>query len=208
MKFSYNRNEFVANKLGNLNGEKILDIGCRDEVFKKYLKGKFDYHGIDYDPNDGDYKENRLNYNLEKGLPDLEAKFDIINALDVLEHLENIHEIFSHLFEKSNNIISIALPNMGYYKFRLNFMFKGEISEKYTFHSKKIYDRHRWLPNYNSIINFVNDNRNKNWEFDKYEFIAERKKFSMIYYIEKILSKVFPNFFVYEVIYIFKKKLY
>ena len=97
MKFSYNRNEFVANKLGNLNGEKILDIGCRDEVFKKYLKGKFDYHGIDYDPNDEGYKENRLNYNLEKGLPDLSAKFDIINALDVLEHLENIHKIFADL---------------------------------------------------------------------------------------------------------------
>ena len=144
MKFSYNRNEFVANKLGNLNGEKILDIGCRDEVFKKYLKGKFDYYGIDYDPNDECYKENRLNYNLEKGLPDLSAKFDIINALDVLEHLENIHEIFNQLFKKSNNTISIALPNMGYYKFRLNFLFRGEISGKYTFHNKKINDRHRW----------------------------------------------------------------
>ena len=172
MKFSYNRNEFVANKLGNLNGEKILDIGCRDEVFKKYLKGKFDYYGIDYDPNDECYKENRLNYNLEKGLPDLSAKFDIINALDVLEHLENIHEIFNQLFKKSNNTISIALPNMGYYKFRLNFLFRGEISGKYTFHNKKINDRHRWLPNYVSIIDFINSNVDKNWSFKKYEFVV------------------------------------
>ena len=207
MKFSYNRNEFVANKLGNLNGEKILDIGCRDEVFKKYLKGKFDYYGIDYDPNDACYKENRLNYNLEKGLPDLSAKFDIINALDVLEHLENIHEIFNQLFKKSNNTISIALPNMGYYKFRLNFLFRGEISGKYTFHNKKINDRHRWLPNYVSIIDFINSNVDKNWSFKKYEFVAERKRNFISYYIEKLLSKIFPSFFVYEMIYIFKKKL-
>ena len=207
MKFSYNRNEFVANKLGNLNGEKILDIGCRDEVFKKYLKGKFDYYGIDYDPNDECYKENRLNYNLEKGLPDLSAKFDIINALDVLEHLENIHEIFNQLFKKSNNTISIALPNMGYYKFRLNFLFRGEISGKYTFHNKKINDRHRWLPNYVSIIDFINSNVDKNWSFKKYEFVAERKRNFISYYIEKLLSKIFPSFFVYEMIYIFKKKL-
>ena len=207
MKFSYNRNEFVANKLGNLNGEKILDIGCRDEVFKKYLKGKFDYYGIDYDPNDECYKENRLNYNLEKGLPDLSAKFDIINALDVLEHLENIHEIFNQLFKKSNNTISIALPNMGYYKFRLNFLFLGEISGKYTFHNKKINDRHRWLPNYVSIIDFINSNVDKNWSFKKYEFVAERKSNFISYYIEKLLSKIFPSFFVYEMIYIFKKKL-
>ena len=206
MKFSYNRNEFVANKLGNLNGEKILDIGCRDEVFKKYLKGKFDYHGIDYDPDDEGYKENRLNYNLEKGLPDLSAKFDIINALDVLEHLENIHEIFNQLFKKSNNTISIALPNMGYYKFRLNFLFRGEISGKYTFHNKKINDRHRWLPNYVSIIDFINSNVDKNWSFKKYEFVAERKRNFISYYIEKLLSKIFPSFFVYEMIYIFKKK--
>ena len=206
MKFSYNRNEFVANKLGNLNGEKILDIGCRDEVFKKYLKGKFDYHGIDYDPDDEGYKENRLNYNLEKGLPDLSAKFDIINALDVLEHLENIHEIFNQLFKKSNNTISIALPNMGYYKFRLNFLFRGEISGKYTFHNKKINDRHRWLPNYVSIIDFINSNVDKNWSFKKYEFVAERKRNFISYYIEKLLSKIFPSFFVYEMIYIIKKK--
>ena len=143
MKFSYNRNEFVANKLGNLNGEKILDIGCRDEVFKKYLKGKFDYYGIDYDPNDECYKENRLNYNLEKGLPDLSAKFDIINALDVLEHLENIHEIFNQLFKKSNNTISIALPNMGYYKFRLNFLFLPFFPTEKV---RKNHETHSFLP--------------------------------------------------------------
>ena len=207
MKFSYNRNEFVANKLGNLNGDKVLDIGCRDEVFKKYLKGKFEYFGIDYNPEDKNFRDNHLNYNIEKGLPDLDHKFDIINALDVLEHLENIHEIFKQLFKKSNNTISIALPNMGYYKFRLNFLFRGEISGKYTFHNKKINDRHRWLPNYASIIDFINSNVDKNWSFKKYEFVAERKRNFISYYIEKLLSKIFPSFFVYEMIYIFKKKL-
>ena len=50
MSFSFNRNKFVAKKLGNLNGEKILDIGCRDKIFKKYLEGNFKYTGIDFDP--------------------------------------------------------------------------------------------------------------------------------------------------------------
>ena len=125
----------------------------------------------------------------------------------MLEHLENIHEIFNQLFKKSNNTISIALPNMGYYKFRLNFLFRGEISGKYTFHNKKINDRHRWLPNYVSIIDFINSNVDKNWSFKKYEFVAERKSNFISYYIEKLLSKIFPSFFVYEMIYIFKKKL-
>ena len=33
--------------------------------------------------------------------------------------------------------IAIALPNMAYYKFRIKFLLTGEISGKYTFHSKK-----------------------------------------------------------------------
>ena len=43
MKISLNRNEFIANKIGFLNGETLLDIGCRDMILKKYLMGKFKY---------------------------------------------------------------------------------------------------------------------------------------------------------------------
>ena len=136
--------------MGNLNGEKILDIGCRDKIFEKYLEGKYQYTGIDFDPEkplSSDISDKKINYNLEKGLPE-NFEFDIINALDVLEHLENIHELFDEIFIKSKKKVSIALPNMGYYKFRLNFLFKGVISGKYIFHEKKVYDRHRWLPNF------------------------------------------------------------
>ena len=37
MKVSLNRTEYVAKKLGKLNGDKILDIGCRDMILKKSL---------------------------------------------------------------------------------------------------------------------------------------------------------------------------
>ena len=33
------RNQFVARKLGKLNNQIILDIGCRDQIFKKSLLG-------------------------------------------------------------------------------------------------------------------------------------------------------------------------
>ena len=95
-----------------------------------------------------------INYNLENGLPE-NTDYDIINALDVLEHVENIHELLNDIFFRSKKKISIALPNMGYYKFRLNFLFKGVISGKYIFHEKKVSDRHRWIPNYSSIIKFI-----------------------------------------------------
>ena len=193
MSFSFNRNKFVAKKLGNLNGEKILDIGCRDKIFEKYLEGKYEYTGIDFDPDKPlniEISDKEINYNLEQGLPE-NFEFDIINALDVLEHLENIHNLYDEIFIKSKKKVSIALPNMGYYKFRLNFLFKGDISGKYTFHEKKVHDRHRWLPNYTSILKFVKNNHPDGWKVKKFDFIAERKRNFIFYYLEIPTSKPF-----------------
>ncbi len=194
--------------MGKLNGDKVLDIGCRDKVFKKYLEGDFKYTGIDFDPSKSintNENDQIINYNLETGLPE-HADFDIINALDVLEHVENIHELLNDIFSKSKKKISIALPNMGYYKFRLNFLFKGEISGKYTFHENKINDRHRWLPNYQSILKFIYANKPSDWKVIKFNYIFERKRNFIAYYLEKFLSKFFPGIFVYEIIFIFEKK--
>ena len=197
------RNQFVARKLGKLNNQIILDIGCRDQVFKKSLHGDFKYIGIDYDPENDDSEF--INHNLENGLPEQLGKIDIINAMDVLEHVENIHDIFSDCFKKSEQKIAIALPNMAYYKFRLTFLFSGEISGKYIFHSKKIIDRHRWFTTYYNNINFVKTNTPKNWKIKHYNFIFQRKRNFIFYHLEKVLSKLFPKFFVYENIFIIEK---
>ena len=38
MQFSLDRNQYVAKKLGILNGDTILDIGCRIWFFKKIFE--------------------------------------------------------------------------------------------------------------------------------------------------------------------------
>ena len=210
MNFSLDRNSFVAKKIGNLNGEVVLDVGCRDKIFKKKIFGNFKYIGIDFIHtynNDANGEEGEfINHNLENGLPIEIQNIDIINALDVLEHIENIHQLFQEFFKKSNKIIIVALPNMAYYKFRLNFLFKGEVSEKYNFCHKKIFDRHRWITNYKSIINFIEKNKPEDWKYTRFNIIAHRKK-KYVYILEKFLAKFFPGLFVYEVIYLFEKKL-
>jgi hypothetical protein len=211
MNFSLDRNSFVAKKIGRLNGEVVLDIGCRDRIFKDKLSGNYKYIGIDFiDANNDNGFNNKkndfLNHNLENGLPNKIENVDIINALDVLEHIENIHYLFLEFFRKSKKIIIIALPNMAYYKFRLNFLITGTLSNKYLFQEYPVKDKHRWVPNYFSINNFVKKNLNKDWEYKEYNFIAERKNKFIIYYLEKFLSKFFPNLFVYEKIFFFYKK--
>jgi 2-polyprenyl-3-methyl-5-hydroxy-6-metoxy-1,4-benzoquinol methylase len=205
MKISLNRTEFVAKKLGNLNGDKILDLGCRNMILKKYLNGNFIYKGLDYiseKSTDIDF----INHNLEKGLPNNLETVDSIVALDVLEHIENIHYVYSELFSKVTKLVIIALPNMGYYKFRFNFLFTGVLSGKYIFSDNKTLDRHRWIPNYHSINKFVLKNTPSDFNIESYDYIAERKRNFFFYHLEKFFSKFFPSLFVYEKIFFLRKK--
>lgn len=173
-------------------------------ILKKCLIGKFKYIGIDYQIMRRKTK-NFINHNLENGLPEID-KVDIITAIDVLEHLENIHKIFASLFLLSKKKIVISLPNMGHYKFRINYFLTGNLSGKYNFPEKKIFDRHRWIPTFKSINRFIETNVPKNWAIVEYNYIFERRRNYLFYYIEKLLSKIFPSIFVYQKIYFFTKK--
>jgi hypothetical protein len=203
MKISTNRNDFVAKQLGFLQNETIVDLGCRDQILKRYLKGRYKYLGVDL------IKVNKKNktiiFNLEKGLPSFKKKIDIIIALDVLEHLDNAHLIRDQLLKICEKKIIIALPNMAYYTFRINFFFKGLISGKYPFSAYKSLDRHKWLPNYYNINNFFSVVNKKIWKIKAIDFICERRFNIFFYYIEKFLSYFFPNLFVYERIYILER---
>ena len=72
MQFSLDRNQYVAKKLGILNGDTILDIGCRDMVLKRYLKGNFKYKGLDFQVTKQLEENNDLiNHNLRMDCQDL-----------------------------------------------------------------------------------------------------------------------------------------
>lgn len=204
MKISLNRVEFVTKKLGKLNQDVILDLGCRDMILKKFLEGNFEYIGLDYNEKKENIS-NIVNHNLEQGLPKNLKKADITIALDVLEHIENIHKVYKELFEISNKMVVVALPNMAYYKFRINFMITGILSGKYIFSEEKVLDRHRWIPNYKTIKKFIEFNTPENWQITEYDYIAERKRNYLFYYLERILSKFLPGLFVYEKIFFIKK---
>jgi len=205
MKISLDRTEYVAKKLGKLNGDKVLDIGCREMILKEYLEGKFNYLGLDYiskKSNATDF----INHNLEKGIPDNLDNIDIIVALDVLEHIENINDVYKEFFFITNKTVVVALPNMAYYEFRINFLIKGVLSGKYIFSENKILDRHRWIPNYQTIDKFIYTNTPSEWNIKSYNYIKERKRNFFFYYAEKFLSKFFPSIFVYEKIFFITKK--
>jgi ubiquinone/menaquinone biosynthesis C-methylase UbiE len=186
------RFEKAINMIENKTYESVLDLGCRDKVLKTFLKDDILYQGVDYKDD-----IEVLGHNLENGIPFPDNSFDLVFALDVLEHVENIHFLLSEIIRVSKKEAIIALPNMYYWKFRFRFLKGKDISDKYIFSTEKILDRHRWLTSYDSSVKFVNAVA-KNSKIKKgLGFYQYKSKF--LKNIDEIFSKRFPNIFTYTV---------
>ena len=117
----------------------------------------------------------------------------------MLEHVENIHFLFSEILRVSKKEAIVALPNMSYWKFRLRYLKGNDISDKYVLPPKMILDRHRWLTSYKSskfLIQSLSGNFN----------IVEKKYYyqynsKVLKWIDFKLSKKFPNIFVYATLF-------
>jgi SAM-dependent methyltransferase len=116
-----NKPEYVWRKYSQLLRGRILDVGADECGLKKFLPEGTEYLGI------GLGSSVDLQIDLEKKkLPYGEKSFDCVLCLDVLEHLDNLHEVFDELCRVTKKYLIISLPNpwagfmtmlrCGYYK--------------------------------------------------------------------------------------------
>ncbi|MBS3103599.1 class I SAM-dependent methyltransferase, partial [Candidatus Woesearchaeota archaeon] len=97
--FGNARNKLVISLLkdmyADLDKKKLLDVGCSEGAFLDYLKkNKLDFMAIDVDENAINFcKERGFEKNIRYGsildIPFKENTFDIVTALDVIEHVED-----------------------------------------------------------------------------------------------------------------------
>lgn len=174
----------------------LMDAGCRTMDLKPLLSGCQQYYGSDLIAGDG-----VLQCNLEEKLPFADNQFDIVTALDVLEHLNNPHAALKELCRIAKRSVFVSLPNMYYIKFRLNFLFGKGISGKYKFHRDPVLDRHRWVMSYTEAIEFIEHNAGQC--LVEHEAILPRRGRTRLISapIERGLFKMFPNLFAYGVLF-------
>lgn len=120
----------------------LLDVGCRSGALRETLaKAGFNvrYCGLDIHwPAD-------IIANLERGLPFVDRSFDVVVALDVLEHVDDIYFGFAELCRVSKRWVVVTLPNTYEFRGRIKFLLGRPLSGKYGLPPEPPRDRHRWI---------------------------------------------------------------
>jgi SAM-dependent methyltransferase len=122
---------------GPLQGS-VLDVGCDEAVLREFV-GADRYTGIDI----SDAADIRQNLMENGKLPFEDGQWDAVTCTDVLEHLENLHEIFEELVRVSGRHLLISLPNNWNSGRRQMHRGYGSIAH-YGLPLDKPVDRHRW----------------------------------------------------------------
>jgi 2-polyprenyl-3-methyl-5-hydroxy-6-metoxy-1,4-benzoquinol methylase len=109
-----------------------------------------------------------IKINLEKeGLERFnDNQYDLVMCFEVLEHLDNLHEVFANLLRVSSRRVIISLPNAANYKKLWHILRTGKTgSKQYGLPASKPEDRHKWFFSWQEIIELIN----KRAELDGYE---------------------------------------
>lgn len=136
--------KFVYEKYKPILKGKVLDVGADQCYLREYLGNNAKYVGVGLHSDKLD-----LEIDLEKqSLPYEDNSFDVVLCCDVLEHIEDIHDVFDELCRVSKKYVIISLPNAhaGF----LMYLEKGNYYENqhmkfYGLPLEKPDDRHKWF---------------------------------------------------------------
>lgn len=152
---------FVWLRYGPILKGKVLDVGADQCFLKSHLPEDVEYVGIGLGDSPAII---RINLETEK-IPYPDASFDCVLCLDVLEHVENIHEVFDELCRVTREWAIISLPNpwavfmacLQHRKYQpeRNIKYYGLTPEPEP-------DRHKWFFSSSEAKNFVNYRAEKN----------------------------------------------
>ncbi len=149
------RAKYIGGVYKNFLKGKVADIGSYQSDLKKYIDGE--YIGMDI----LDSPEVDITIDLEKQkIPLDDNSINCIVCTDVLEHLNNFHDVFEELIRVSSDYLIISIPNC----FNYEVIFRILAAKKIKFYGlpeDKPEDRHKWFLSHNENISFFENNQKK-----------------------------------------------
>ena len=113
------------------NNTRVLDVGCGDGILMKYLKDNksIDTRGLEISKNNVQTCIGKglavIEGNAEKDLQQFpNLSFDYVVLSQTLQAFYNPEKVINDLLRVANKAI-VTIPNFGYWKVRLQLLFKG-----------------------------------------------------------------------------------
>ncbi len=144
---------YVFDKYRDILRGSVLDVGADNCYLRDLLGSEVKYTGIGIGGNPD------IEVNLEKQtIPFDDNSFDCVMCLDVLEHLDNIHDVFDELCRVSKRYVIISLPNS--YRDFIGMLFGSKEDKAVNFKYyglpvKRPDDRHKWFFSNSDADNFI-----------------------------------------------------
>jgi hypothetical protein len=100
------RPRFIASRFRPYLSGSVLDVGCDVAVLRQFIEPEL-YAGVGLSP------EADVKMDLEQGgrLPFDDHAWDTVVCLDVLEHLDNLHQLFDEIIRVARNHVIVSFPN-------------------------------------------------------------------------------------------------
>lgn len=162
----------VVRALNSIWSGTVLDVGCRSRELETALAHyPISYVGLDIDDS-GD-----IQADVGREIPLGEDAVDIVVALDVLEHADDIHRAFDEVCRVAQHNVVITLPNCYELGARIRHLRGRPISGKYGLPPETPADRHRWFFSLEEARSFVSDRAQRNnWSVtEQYSLIGPRR---------------------------------
>ena len=151
------RARFISKRFQNYLHNSVLDVGSSDNNLKNYITDEVNYVSVDI-TGDPTFK---IDLEKEKLSKFEDNSFDTVVCTEVLEHLDNLHEVFDDLCRVSNKFVIISLPN-NWLTFKFLLLKNTGSTKFYGLPLEKPLDRHKWFFNYEEALNFVKKRGEKN----------------------------------------------
>lgn len=182
----------------------LLDIGCgrRVQLMRKYLSPSIKWQGLDFPQESNndpmDLGSEILIHDLNNGIPYPDNSFDVVIALQVLEHLDNPYFILKEMIRVARNDVVVGMPNQLYWVFRWRAL-RGEIpSSGYRFPPKPVFNRHKWFPTLLQTKAFIEYNA-KPFKTDFHYCLNFWGKYhKYLWWFERLFYRLSPVLFVYS----------
>lgn len=145
------RSRYVAKTFEPFFKGKVLDVGCWEGALKGFLP-PCEYTGIDI----AGKPDLRVDLEVTTGLPFPDHSFDAVVCADVLEHLNNLHHVFTELVRVCRGHLIISLPNCWACARQPIERGRGSFSH-YGLPADKPMDRHKWFFSLTEAQDFMHE---------------------------------------------------